>query len=213
LLKATNAWHVRDKVLDTICDVLKESYRREWITTRDGNASIRMYGQPWFHVTPSGTRKNLLNSDLLIKLSLPDLFRDWDKDGEQKFAKGLSPTGELPMHHFLQQSHNKTRMVLHLHPTYTIAAMHKGVDLIQLAADFPELKRYTKVGPSAPIIEPVSMELAHAVVKHIGLQENGDVLYDIVGLDRHGVVAIADDPWSAFEHVERLEHICKIYLS
>lgn len=200
-------------MLDTICDVLKESYRRGWITTRDGNASIRMHGQPWFHVTPSGTRKNLLNSDLLIKLSLPNLSRDWNDSEEQRFARGLTPTGELPMHHFLQRNHKRTRMVLHLHPTYTIAAMHRGVNLVQLAAEFPELKRYTRVAPSAPIIEPVSMELAHAVVKNIGLQDDGEVKYDIVGLDRHGVVAIADDPWSSFEHVERLEHICKIYLS
>lgn len=200
-------------MLDTVCDILKESYRREWITTRDGNVSIRMHGQPWFHVTPSGTRKNLLNSDLLIKLSLPNLSRDWDECEEQKFAKGLKPTGELPMHHFLQSNHSGTRVVLHLHPTYTISAMHKGVDLIQLATEFPELRRYTKVGPSTPIIEPISIDLANAVVKHIGLHDDGSVQYDIIGMDRHGVVSIAEDPWSAFEHVERLEHICKIYLS
>lgn len=200
-------------MLDTVCDVLKESYRREWITTRDGNVSIRMHGQPWLHVTPSGTRKNLLNSDLLIKLSLPNLSRDWDKDEEQKFARGLSPTGELPMHHFLQKDHSGTRVVLHLHPTYTIAAMHKGVDLVHMAKQFPELRRYTRVGPSTPMIEPISIELANAVVKHIGLGQDGSVQSDIIGLDRHGVVSIAEDPWSAFEHVERLEHICKIYLS
>ncbi len=200
-------------MLDTVCDVLKESYRREWITTRDGNVSIRMHGQPWFHVTPSGTRKNLLSADLLIKLSLPSLSRDWDSKEEQKFARGLAPTGELPMHHLLQRDHSGTRVVLHLHPTYTISAMHKGVDLISLAREFPELKRYTRVGPTTPIIEPVSIDLANAVVKHIGLDEGGGVQYDIIGLDRHGVVSIAEDPWSAFEHVERLEHICKIYLS
>jgi len=200
-------------MLDTVCDVLKESYRREWITTRDGNVSIRMHGQPWFHVTPSGTRKNLLSADLLIKLSLPSLSRDWDSKEEQKFARGLAPTGELPMHHLLQRDHSGTRVVLHLHPTYTISAMHKGVDLISLAREFPELKRYTRVGPTTPIIEPVSIDLANAVVKHIGLDECGGVQYDIIGLDRHGVVSIAEDPWSAFEHVERLEHICKIYLS
>lgn len=200
-------------MLDTVCDILKESYRREWITTRDGNVSIRMHGQPWFHVTPSGTRKNLLNSDLLIKLSLPNMSRDWDSSEEQKFARGLSPTGELPMHFLLQRNHNKTRVVLHLHPTYTISAMHKGVNLISLSTEFPELRRYTKVGPTTPIVEPVSIDLADAVVKHIGLKENGDVDYDIIGMDRHGVVSIAEDPWSAFEHVERLEHICKIFLS
>ena len=35
----------------------------------------------------------------------------------------------------------------------------------------------------------------------------------IVGLDRHGVVAVGKTPWEAFEHVERLEHICRIVLA
>jgi len=200
-------------MLDTACDVLKEAYRREWITTRDGNISIRMHGQPWFHVTPSGIRKNLLTSDLFIKLSLPKLTRDWDHLDEQRFATGLKPTGELPMHHFLQKDHNGTRTIVHLHPTYTIAAMKKGIELSFLAKDFPELRRYTKVGENIPIIEPVSIELANAVISNFKLKEDGKVEYDIIGLDRHGVVSIAEDPWSAFEHVERLEHICKIYLS
>jgi L-fuculose-phosphate aldolase len=82
-----------------------------------------------------------------------------------------------------------------------------------MAKQFPELRRYTRVGPSTPMIEPISIELANAVVKHIGLGQDGSVQSDIIGLDRHGVVSIAEDPWSAFEHVERLEHICKIYLS
>ena len=199
-------------MLDTVCDVLKESYKREWITTRDGNVSIRMHGQPWFYVTPSGTRKNLLNSDLLIKLSLPNMTRDWDNEESQKFAKGLSPTGELPMHHLLQKDYLGTRVVLHLHPTYTIAAMKKGIQLSFLAEQFPELRRYTKVGPNVPVIEPISLELANAVVNHFSLDSSGVVQYDIIGLDRHGIVSIGEDPWSAFEHVERLEHICKIYL-
>ena len=124
-------------MLDTACDILKEAYKREWITTRDGNISIRMHGQPWFYVTPSGVRKNLLNSDLLIKLSIPGATRDWDKEEEQRFAKGLKPTGELPMHFGLQFAHSETRVVLHLHPTYTIAAMKKGIQLDSLAKEFP----------------------------------------------------------------------------
>jgi L-fuculose-phosphate aldolase len=39
------------------------------------------------------------------------------------------------------------------------------------------------------------------------------VMFDIVGQDRHGVCAVARDPWSAYEHVERLNHICEIVLA
>ena len=47
----------------------------------------------------------------------------------------------------------------------------------------------------------------------MGLDDiSGATKYDIVGIDGHGVVAIAETPWQAFEHIERLEHICKIVL-
>ena len=32
---------------------------------------------------------------------------------------------------------------MHLHPTYTVTAMHKGIELASLAEKFPELSRYT----------------------------------------------------------------------
>jgi L-fuculose-phosphate aldolase len=34
-----------------------------------------------------------------------------------------------------------------------------------------------------------------------------------VGIKGHGVVAIDTSPWRAYEHIERLEHVCKIVLA
>lgn len=34
----------------------------------------------------------------------------------------------------------------------------------------------------------------------------------IVGQANHGVCAVAMDPWAAYEHIERLDHICEIVL-
>ena len=48
--------------------------------------------------------------------------------------------------------------------------------------------------------------------RHLELDNDGSVKYDIVGIKGHGVVSIAETPWRAFEHIERLEHICKIVL-
>jgi L-fuculose-phosphate aldolase len=103
--------------------------------------------------------------------------------------------------------------VIHLHPTYIIAAMHSGLDLQVLSQEFPEINRYTRVGPSVPVIPPISIELGEVTVNHLGLKENGSIDFDIVGLDRHGVISVAKDAWTAIEHVERLEHICQIMLS
>jgi L-fuculose-phosphate aldolase len=45
------------------------------------------------------------------------------------------------------------------------------------------------------------------------LDNSGTIAYDIVGIKGHGVVAIDTSPWRAYEHIERLEHICKIVLA
>jgi L-fuculose-phosphate aldolase len=49
--------------------------------------------------------------------------------------------------------------------------------------------------------------------ENLKLDEKGNNYYDVVGQDRHGVCAIGMNPWDAFEHIERLEHICQIALA
>ena len=199
-------------MLDAICDVLKFAYKKNWISTRDGNMSFRRLGASYFYVTPSGVRKNYLNSEMIIKLSLPNLERVHDETQDK--ICGLKPTGELHLHYLLQKVIPENRVVLHLHPTYIIAAMFAGIDIQKLGDEFPEINRYTRVGPTVPVISPISKELAEASVKALGWnEESGDVEYDIIGLDRHGVVALGKDAWSALQNVERLEHICQIVLA
>ena len=198
-------------MLDTICDVLKKSYERNWISTRDGNASYRRKNEPFIYVTPSGTRKYLLNSEMIIKMDIKTLQRYSDE--YQNRIIGLEPTGELELHLLLQQNITDNRIVLHLHPTFIIAAMYAGYDLQKIASEFPEINRYTRVGPIVPEIPPISKELALASIKAFELKENGEVNYDIIGLKQHGVVIIAKDAWAAYEHCERLEHICQIVLA
>lgn len=198
-------------MLDTICDVLKKAYERNWISTRDGNASYRRKNESFIYVTPSGTRKYLLNSEMIIKIDIKTLQRASDE--YQNRIIGLEPTGELELHLLLQQNITDNRIVLHLHPTFIIAAMYAGYDLQKIASEFPEINRYTRVGPIVPEIPPISKELALASIKAFELKENGEVKYDIIGLKQHGVVIIAKDAWTAYEHCERLEHICQIVLA
>jgi L-fuculose-phosphate aldolase len=114
----------------------------------------------------------------------------------------------------LQKKVPGNRVVVHLHPTYIISAMYVGLDLQKVAQEFPEINRYTKVGPNVPVVPPISKDLAEASVKALGWnEETGDVEYNIVGLDRHGIIAVDKDAWSALQHCERLEHICQIVLA
>jgi L-fuculose-phosphate aldolase len=134
-----------------------------------------------------------------------------------EISANLKPSGELPLHFGLQkemgQHTGEVRVVVHVHPTYCIAAMHAGIDLSTVSADFPELNRYTKVAPNVGDVAPISQELADECHKMLQLDNAGNIAYDIVGIKGHGVVAIDTSPWRAYEHIERLEHICKIVLA
>lgn len=197
-------------MLETICDIFKEAYTRNWITARDGNASIRWHDRDHFYITPSGVRKQTLQ---------PEMFIKWDLLSYQALpytdiSKALRPSGEIPLHYGLQRTINsEVRVVLHMHPTYTVAAMYAGIELSDLVKEFPELGRYTRVGKNVPNVPPISQELADATFPSFGIYKDGSLDNHIVGMDRHGVVAVDTSPWRAFEHIERLEHICKIVLA
>jgi hypothetical protein len=80
-----------------------------------------------------------------------------------------------------------------------------------MAASFPEVNRYTRVGPSVPVLPATSKDLAeHTFAAMTDIM--GNRIYDIVAQGGHGVCAVAGDPWAAYEHIERLEHICEIVL-
>jgi L-fuculose-phosphate aldolase len=141
----------------------------------------------------------------------------WEMLEYTDISHNLRPSGELPLHFGLQkelgQHANNVRVVVHLHPTYCVAAMHRGIELGELVRDFPELSRYTKVAPNVGDVPPISQELADRCHENLGLDSTGHIQYDIVGIRGHGIVAIDTSPWRAFEHIERLEHICKIVLA
>ncbi len=213
-------------MLETICDILVEAYKRNWITSRDGNISIRHHDRDHFYVTPSGVRKQTMQPDQFKKIKInkcinsgagtAEMLYSWEEMPYSDISIGLKPTGEMPLHFGLQREiyQDEVRVVTHIHPTYIVAAMHAGIELSELAKDFPELSRYTRVAPNVGDVPPISQELGDQCHEKLGLNLNtGEIKYDIVGIKGHGVVAIDSTPWRSFEHIERLEHICKIVLN
>ena len=209
-------------MLETICEVLVDAYRRNWITSRDGNVSIRHHDRDHFYITPSGTRKQTLQPDQFKKIGIetgyysqpPRLQYFHSVLDYTPISANLAPSGELPLHFGLQREiTSDVRVVVHVHPTYCIAAMHAGIDLSTISASFPELNRYTRVAPNVGDVKPISQELADQCHEKLGLDNLGNIQYDIVGIRGHGVVAVDTSPWRAYEHIERLEHICKIVLA
>ena len=204
-------------MLETICDTLVEAYRRNWITSRDGNVSIRHHDRDHFYITPSGVRKQTMQPDQFKKIGISPSGMLWQDLPYTDISANLKPSGEIPLHFGLQknmgQHSDDVRVVVHLHPTYCVAAMHAGIDLSTIVDDFPELSRYTKVAKNVGDVPPISQELADRCHENLWLRKDGTIGFDIVGIKGHGVVAIDTSPWRAFEHIERLEHICQIVLA
>jgi L-fuculose-phosphate aldolase len=203
-------------MLETICDIMVDAYKRNWITSRDGNVSIRHHDRDHFYITPSGVRKQTLQPDQFKKIRIVGSML-WQEQPYTDISANLKPSGELPLHLGLQrkmgQHSDEVRVIVHVHPTYCIAAMHAGIDLSTISDSFPELNRYTRVAPNVGDVPPISQELADRCHENLQLDSDGNIAYDIVGIKGHGVVAIDTSPWRAYEHIERLEHICKIVLA
>jgi L-fuculose-phosphate aldolase len=214
-------------MLETCCDILVDAYKRNWITSRDGNISIRHHDRDHFYVTPSGVRKQNMQPEMFKKIKIWKTINsgvgtavfnyNWEVIEQTDLSGNLEPSGEMPLHFGLQkelgQHKDDVRVVVHVHPTYCVAAMHAGIDLSTIVNDFPELSRYTKVAPNVGDVPPISQELGDHCHRNLKLDKDGNIAYDIVGIKGHGVVAIDSTPWRAYEHIERLEHICKIVLA
>jgi ribulose-5-phosphate 4-epimerase/fuculose-1-phosphate aldolase len=214
-------------MLETICEVMLDAYKRNWITSRDGNVSIRHHDRDHFYITPSGVRKQTLQPDQFKKIKInrainrgvgsASISYGWEEMSYTEISANLKPSGELPLHFGLQkemgQHHGEVRVIVHVHPTYCIAAMHAGIDLSTVSDAFPELNRYTRVAPNVGDVPPISQELADQCHTNLQLDRDGNIAYDIVGIKGHGVVAIDTSPWRAYEHIERLEHIARIVLA
>lgn len=194
-------------MLTAMGDVMRRAHEKGWITTRDGNISLKMTGKDIMYITPSGWRKTILHPEHMVKCILTP--------AGITVPEGATPSGELHMHAKLQRYSKYTRAIVHLHPTNVIAAMYAGWDLQRLAEDFPEVSRYTRVGPSVPVLPVTSAALAEATFEAMTDWSNTGtniVKYDIVGQAAHGVCSVGANPWDAYEHIERLEHICEIAL-
>lgn len=164
----------------------------------------------YLYITPSGWRKTIVHPEHVVRL---EIITD-PLTGKliPKVGDGQKPSGELWMHWNLQGDSKRTRTVVHVHATHVVAAMYGGIDLQAISAEFPEISRYTRVGSTVPPLPALSRELADATSECLGLRRDGTLEFDIVGQANHGVCAVAMDPWAAYEHVERLDHVCEIVL-
>lgn len=177
-------------------NMMSDAYKRNWITPRDGNISYYDKLNEKLIITPSGVRKQEMIQDDLVCIDIVD--------GEPDL-KGQNVSIEFKMHWLIQKYQNGGA-VIHFHPTHVVASMLAQIKLRYIHEYFPELNRFTDVGPCVDAIFPGEDSLAEQTLANI----QG---HDIVGLKSHGVTSRAPDLVTAFEHIERLDHCCKMALA
>ena len=60
----------RNKMLTAMGDVMREAYKRNWITTRDGNISLKRKNSNILYITPSGVRKTIIHPESIVKMKI-----------------------------------------------------------------------------------------------------------------------------------------------
>ena len=118
-------------MIETCSEIMAHAYNLNMITARDGNISVRWESQPFWFITPAGVRKQHLQPAMWKKISVSryengePMILDYTPMSEK-----LVPSSEYPIHSRLQEmlpTGVDNRVVLHLHPTYINAAMHRGL--------------------------------------------------------------------------------------
>src|SRR5210317_406657 len=89
------------------------AYGRNWITSRDGNVSIRHHDRDHFYITPSGIRKQTMQPELFKKIKINkslnsgmgslDYLYAWEEMSYTDISANLKPSGEIPLHFGLQK--------------------------------------------------------------------------------------------------------------
>ena len=160
-----------------------------FICATDGNLSVRL-GKNRFVMTPSGINKAFLTIKDLVII-----------DGKGKVVGGnkkQKPSSEWRMHVKAYELRPDINAVIHSHPPYSTAYTVAG-------AEFP-----CKILPEAvltmgyvPVTEysvPTSPDNAKIIEEHI-------VNFDAIILKRHGALTLGKDIYSAYNKLEKLEHM------
>jgi len=172
-----------------LCDIGRMMYERGFIGAADGNLAVRLDEQRLL-VTPSGCLKGFMRADEMVVTDLDGNAQD-----------GGRPSTEIQMHVAVLRERQDISAVLHAHPPYCVAFSLAGIPLTRCI--IPEIVVTIGNVPTVPYATPGTRELPESLREPI---RSSDVLI----LERHGIVTVADELWNAFKLVDMVEHSAKI---
>ncbi len=173
-----------------IVEVCRRMYGRGFISGSDGNVSVRL-GENRILSTPSGMNKGFIAPQDLIVTDMAGT----KLQGEHK------PTTELFMHIEAYTRREDIKAVIHAHPPFTVAFSIAGQKLPQCV--MPEIVMMFGSIPTAAYATPCTEEGPRTISNLIG---DCDALI----IERHGTLTVADNVFTAYDKLEKIEHSAQV---
>jgi len=173
---------------------------RGLISAGEGNLSVRLDADRLL-VTPSGRRKDELEPEDLVVVWLGH------PDREALSRSGLRPTSDLAIHLAIHAARADVTAVAHAHLPASMGLTLAGE--IPDPAALPETALLLPRLPYLTLGVPGSSELAGRVAA--ALTEPPDPLATAVLLERHGAIAVGNEPAQAVDRLELVEVLCRTW--
>ncbi|MHA1976705.1 MAG: class II aldolase/adducin family protein [Candidatus Hodarchaeales archaeon] len=183
-----------------LCFTMKELYAEKILTDIGGNLSFRSVEEPdkYFWITPSGMKKDLVEPEHLIKMTMEG--EEVNPDNE------LSPSVEWPIHLRIYQEDDDFQFVVHSHAPLATA--------YSILAEPPKIPPLTaELGFLVPEIVIVPYQQSGSTELGVAVAES---LWDCqtLVLENHGVVAVSEDSFqNAAIKTRALEEYLQLYLN
>lgn len=173
---------------------------RGLIAAGEGNLSVRLDADRLL-VTPRGRRKDELTEDDLVVV-----WRD-HPDREATSRNGHGPTSDLAIHLAIHAARPDVGAVAHAHLPAAMALTLAGE--VPDPAALPETALFLPRLPWLALGVPGSDELAVRIAAAVS--EPPEPFPSAVLLERHGAVAIGNDPGHAVDRLELVEVLCRAW--
>lgn len=176
---------------------------RGLISAGEGNLSVRL-GDGWMLITPTSLRKDELQADDLIVVSI----RPGDEAPRAATsAPGLQPSSDVAIHRAVYEARADVRAIAHAHLPASMA--------LTLAGEVPDTTSLPETAlllPRLPFVALATMgsaELAGAVAA--ALATGPEPLPGAVLLERHGAVGVGQSVDEAVNRLELVEVLCRTW--
>jgi len=178
------------KRFDALARYARELHAREWVANHDGNLSLRD-DDGRFVATPTAYSKRLIEVDDLLVV---------DRSG--KVLRGRHRIfGEWQLHRAVYDARPDARAVLHAHPVTASGFALAGVALAPVAT----AEIAVSLGDQIPLV-PFAMPGSEALERTVAAAAER---FDVLLLERNGVLALGDDLEQAFLRLELVEHYAR----